>query len=146
MSPAEETRPAPPRPVLTPMLICDQAIREERTGKVSLIGIFDNILTTNFPMAHPGCAVYVKVTDAFGDYDLSLDLVRLDDLQMLGQGKVQAKVADRLSTAEWVFNLNMLVFERPGRYEFRLSANGQHVASKTFDVIRWNQPPRARFD
>lgn len=117
------------------MLICDQAIREEGTGKVSLIGIFENIQGANFPMAHTGLAVYIKVTDAHGEYDLSLDLVRLDDLQLLGQGKVHATADDRLSPAEWVFRLGVLGFERPGRYEFRLSANGQHVASKTFDVI-----------
>jgi hypothetical protein len=141
MSPAEGPRPAAPHPVLNAMLISDQAIREEHTGKVSLIGIFENIYSTAFPSAHPGCAVYVKVTDAFGDYDLSLDLVRVDDLQILGQGRVHATVGDRLNPAEWVFNLNGLIFERPGRYEFRLSANGQHVASKTFSVILSNQAP-----
>jgi hypothetical protein len=123
------------------MLICDQAIREEGTGKVSLIGIFENIHGANFPMAHLGLAVYAKVTDALGEYDVSLDLVRLDDFQLLGQGKAHATVTDRLSPAEFIFHLGFLGFERPGRYEFRLSANGQHVASKTFDVILLKEAP-----
>lgn len=143
MSLAESPRPRPPHPALNAMLICDQAIREEGTGKVSLIGIFENIRGANFPMAHTGLAVYIKVTDALGEYDLRLDLVRLDDLQLLGQGQVHATVTDRLSPAEWVFNLSVLVFERSGRYEFRLSANGQHMASKTFDVILPNEAPAA---
>jgi hypothetical protein len=128
------------------MLICDQAIREEVTGKVSLIGIFEKIQSANFPMAHLGLAVYAKVTDALGEYDLRLDLVRLDDLQLLGQGKALATVTDRLSPAEFVFNLGFLGFERPGRYEFRLSANGQHVASKTFDVIMLEKAPPVEGD
>ena len=108
---------------------------------MSLIGIFENIQGGKFPMAHLGLSVYAKVTDALGDYDLSLDLVRLDDLQLLGQGKAHATVTDRLSPVELVFRLGFLGFERPGRYEFRLLANGQHVASKTFDVVLWKQAP-----
>ena len=146
MSPAEGSRPAPPHPVLNAMLICDQAIREEGTGKVSLIGIFEKIQADKFPMAHLGLAVYAKVTDALGDYDVSLDLVRLDDLQLLGQGQAHATVADRLTPAEFVFHLGFLEFERPGRYEFRLSANGQHVAGKTFDVILLEQAPPVEGD
>jgi hypothetical protein len=35
--------PQPPPPVINALLICDVAIREEGTGKVSLIGIFEDI-------------------------------------------------------------------------------------------------------
>jgi len=52
------------------MLICDNAIREEGTGKVSLIGIFEQVRSDTFPFGLFSLAVYVKVTDAQGDYNL----------------------------------------------------------------------------
>ena len=122
------------------MLICDQAIREEGTGKVSLIGIFEHINVPALPAAHAGFSVYVKVIDAQGEYDLSLDLVRLEDLMVIGHGEVRAVVADRLVPTEFLFNLGGLLFERAGDYEFRLSANGRHLAGKNFRVILLNQP------
>jgi hypothetical protein len=122
------------------MLICDHAIREEGSGKISLIGIFEQINAASVPVPHPALSVYAKVTDAQGEYDLSLDLVRLEDLMVIGHGEAHATVADRLVPTELLFNLAWLLFERAGEYEFRLSANGRYVASKSFRVILWDQP------
>lgn len=37
---------------------------------------------------------------------------------------------------EIIFQLGALVFERPRRYEFRLSANDRSVAIKSFNVVQ----------
>lgn len=47
---------------------------------------------------------------------------------------VQAK--SRLETAEVIFRLSNLTFPAPGRYEFRLTANGRHIGSKSFGVAQ----------
>ena len=78
---SEQTGPSPedallPHPAYSAMLICDMAIREEGTGKVSLIGIFENVSATVFPARHPLLCVYCKLTDAQGDYAFRLELVR----------------------------------------------------------------------
>ncbi len=129
-----------PHPIFNAMLICDHAIREEGSGKISLIGIFEQIHVPSLPAGHASLSVYAKVTDAQGEYDLSLDLVRLEDLMVIGHGEAHATVANRLAPMEFLFNLAWLLFERAGEYEFRLSANGRYVASKSFRVILSNQP------
>jgi hypothetical protein len=53
-----ETGQVAPHPVFKAMLICDQAIREEGTGKTSLIGIFEQIGARRFPVRHSSLAVY----------------------------------------------------------------------------------------
>jgi hypothetical protein len=64
------------------MLVCDQAIREAETNKVSLVGIFDQIRGAEFPLAWARpTAVYARVTDAEGHYQMRLELVRLEDEQ-----------------------------------------------------------------
>jgi hypothetical protein len=123
-------------PSLNAMLVCDLTIREERTGKVSLIGVFENIAAPAFPTVHRALSVYVKLVDAEGEYDIRLELMRLDDATMVAEGRMQATFADRMAASELIFNLENLAFERPGRYEFRLHAGERFVAGKSFTVIQ----------
>jgi len=117
------------------MLLCDLTIREAVTGKISLIGVFENISAAAFPVVHRGLAVYAKLADAEGDYAIRLDLVRLDDGHVLAQGTLRATFGSRMTPGELVFNLENLGFERAGRYEFRLYADDRFVAAKSFTVL-----------
>ena len=89
------------------------------------------------PMRYLGqLFVYVRLTDAEGKYDMRLELVRLDDEQAIGRGEVEANIASRMGAHELTFMINRLVFEKPGRYEFRLFANGRHVGGAPLDVVQ----------
>ena len=125
------------------MLLCDLTIREHGSGKISLIGVFENISAPRFPVVHRALSVYAKLTDAEGDYVIRLELIRLEDSHVVAQGTLTATFADRMSPGELIFNLENLGLERPGRYEFRLSANDRFVASKTFTVMQAGATPTA---
>ena len=131
--------PERPHPSLNAMLLCDLTIREHGSGKISLIGVFENISAARFPVVHRALSVYAKLTDAEGDYTIRLELVRLEDSHVVAQGTLRATFADRMSPGELIFNLENLGLERPGRYEFRLYAEDRFVAGKTFTVIQSSQ-------
>lgn len=135
------TDPEPPHPTFNAMLICDNSIREEGTGKVSLIGIFAHIWSLKFPTVHPSLCVYVNLGDAQGKYHLRLELMRADDMRTIGRGEAEAEVGDRMKPAEIVFELAALAFEGPGRYEFVLYANERLVGRKSFDVLKLDARP-----
>ena len=118
------------------MLLCDLTIREHGTGKISLIGIFENISAARFPVVHRALAVYAKLADAEGDYTIRLELVRLEDSHVVAQGSLRATFTDRMAPGEMVFNLENLGLEQPGRYEFRLYADDRFVAGKSFTVLQ----------
>jgi hypothetical protein len=126
--------PAGPHPSLNAMLLCDHTIREQGTGKVSLIGIFESITSGRFPVVHRALSVYAKLTDAEGEYAIRLELVRLDDNHVVAQGTLRASFADRMTPGELIFALENLGLERAGRYEFRLFADDRFVAAKSFTV------------
>ncbi|HEX9420024.1 MAG TPA: hypothetical protein VGA81_13305 [Methylomirabilota bacterium] len=119
------------------MLLCDQAIREGGTNKVTLVGIFDRIWNTQFPFqwTRP-TAIYARVTDAEGEYDIRLELVRLDDEQTIGRFEGRATLAGRMESSELIFPIDTLAFERPGRYEFRLFANRRQVGGMALSVVQ----------
>jgi len=128
--------PERPHPSLNAMLLCDLTIREHGSGKISLIGVFENISSSRFPVVHRTLSVYAKLTDAEGDYTIRLELIRLEDSHVVAQGALKATFADRMAPGELIFNLENLGLERPGRYEFRLFAEERFVAAKTFTVIQ----------
>jgi len=128
--------PERPHPSLNAMLLCDLTIREHGSGKISLIGVFENISAARFPVVHRALSVYAKLTDAEGDYTIRLELVRLDDSQVVAQGALKATFPDRMTPGELIFNLENLGLERPGRYEFRLYAGDRFVAAKSFTVVQ----------
>lgn len=131
---------AAPHPVLNAMLVCDQAIREEGSAKVSLIGIFENVNAESFPVLHPSFAVYVKLVDAIGEYRISLLLLHLRTGKELGSGGATVDIPDRMQVAEFVFPLRNVIFPEAGVYEFRLFANDKYLGSKTFRVLSRSAP------
>jgi hypothetical protein len=135
------SEPKPPHPTFNAMLICDNTIREAGTLKVSLIGIFGAIWSPAFPMIHASLCVYANLGDAQGRYRFRLELLQADTMKVIGRGEGDVEIGDRMLPAEVVFQLRGLVFDRPGRYEFNLSANGTHVGHKSFDVLQLKQPP-----
>jgi hypothetical protein len=132
-----------PHPLLHAMLVCDVTIRDAATGKVSLVGIFETIQAFTFPVVHPALCVYVNLTDLLGQYTMRLDLTRIDDDVSQRLGEMTVTFTDPMQPAEVIFDLRDLVFERPGRYEFRLSANGRYVGGKPFTVVRAVASPPA---
>jgi hypothetical protein len=133
--------PRPPHPTFNAMLICDNTIREEGTGKISLIGIFGVVYSPAFPAVHPSLCVYLNIADALGRYRLRLDLMQADSMRVIGRGEGELEVTDRERPAEFVFQLLGLAFEGPGRYQFNLYANNELLGSKSFNVVLSKQPP-----
>ena len=55
-----------PTPIGLAIVVCDQIIEDKLTGKKSLIGIFNQIGTNNFPCRHPQMCVFVSLTEGRG--------------------------------------------------------------------------------
>jgi len=123
------------------MLICDNAIREEGSRKISLIGVFASILSSTFPAVHGSLCVYVNLGEAEGRYQLRLELLRADTMQVIGRGESSIEPSDRMEPTEIVFEMQGLLFEYPGRYEFVLHANNNFVGKKSFRVLKLGQQP-----
>lgn len=134
-----------PRPNVKAILICDQIIHEFGTNKKSLIGIFEDIHITAFPHTYPRIAVYVNLTDAHGKYVVELRLVNSADNTVIGSGQTpEVQIDNPLRTCEFALQIQNLIFRNPGVYEFQVSANGDLIATKAFNVkrVRIGPPPQ----
>ena len=131
-----------PRPEVKAFLLCDYVLHEAGSNKKSLIGIFEQVNSPRFPFRHGRMSVYANLADAHGSYELTLRLVRLQDGKILLEAKgMRVQVADPLQVSELGVNLEGIVFEEPGKYEFVLYANEQFLQSKPFRVMKQEAPP-----
>ncbi|MHC4820132.1 MAG: DUF6941 family protein [Planctomycetota bacterium] len=130
-----------PKPEVKAFLLCDYVLQEAGTHKKSLIGIFEQVNSATFPFRHGRISVYANLADAHGSYELMLRLVRLRDGKVLLEAKgLRISVSDPLSVAEVGGNLDGIVFEDEGKYEFAMYANDQFLQSKPFQVRKSDAP------
>jgi hypothetical protein len=134
-----------PTPKTNAMLICDYVITERGTNKKSLIGVFENIGATTFPCTHFALSVYIKLTDAQGDYRFRLELMDLQSDVLIGKSEMpeEVRVPSPLDAHELVFNLRGVRFMHAGKYEFRIFANDKIFGQKKLVVDQMPQNPPA---
>jgi len=125
------------KPSVQAFLVCDTVIIDSITGKKSIIGTFTHLWSPNFPCQHHQMGVYFCLTDAEGIYQFELRLVYLDKDQLVGKATLPPiEIKDRLEISDFGVNIPALVFPSPGRYEFRLFADGQFITQKDFNVLQ----------
>jgi hypothetical protein len=130
------------KPIIHAFLVCDTIIIDSVTGKKSIIGAFTHLWAKTFPCQHPQVGVYFSLTDAEGRYAFEIQLVYLDQDQIVGKGSLPPiDISNRLTTQDFGVNIPYLVFPGPGRYEFRLYADGHFITQKDFQVIQQESSP-----
>lgn len=128
--PTQRTDAMLPHPALKAILLCDRIIQEAETSKVTLVGILDRLTASEFPFDYVrGLELYVRVTDAAGEYTTRMEVVRVEDEQTIVEGDATMAMLDRTRSYEIRFDFPRVPFERPGQYEFRLFANGRFVGA-----------------
>lgn len=132
-----------PIPKANAMLICDYVITERGTNKKSLIGVFENIGAVTFPCTHFALSVYIKLTDAQGEYHFRLQLVDLQSDTVIGKSEMPegVRVPSPLDAHELVFNLRGVRFMHAGNYEFQIFANDRIFGQKKLVVEQMTAPP-----
>jgi len=123
-------------PSVLAILLCDWIIIEQGTEKKTLVGVFENLKSTGFPVVRP-MGFYARLTDLEGHYHFTLRIVRLngDKEDFMAGAEFNFKSDDRLGTLELALNLPAVPFTEPGRYEFQLSADGIYLGRAAMNVV-----------
>ena len=127
-------------PVLIALLVCDHVIVERETNKHSLIGTFNCFRFPRFPATTPSFSVYICFTNARGEYDIKLDVINLALDAPIATATTHLSLKDPLSDVELALRFPHVNFPHPGRYEFRLYANGHILGQRTVNVLSVEMP------
>lgn len=127
-NPSEEGLP----PIPMAFLLCDQVISDEATKKKTLVGVFDRIWVSKFPTEHKPVALYARLYDAEGEYDVRVEYVKLSDESVLARANGKLQVRDRRKPVEFALALSSIPIPEPGEYEFRLWIGNRYIQKVRF--------------
>jgi hypothetical protein len=119
------------------LVLCDN-IYQDPTGKRALVGLFNRIVASSFPVRHPLLSIYVSVTSLRPKSRLKLEIVRADQEEELiasAEGQAPAEAAASPTTVcDLMFRLQNVRFDKPGAYLIRVSGNDSVLMQRPFDV------------
>ncbi len=131
----QETRPISGLvPYLIAALVCDVAVQDPSTAKKNLIGIFDRINVSKFPTKHP-MTVYIKLTDAQGDYQMEIKYVQVSTGKVLAAARGEMHATNLLASSDLYIEFRGLPIPNEGRYEFQIWANSMFLGSTFIDAV-----------
>ncbi len=122
------------KPHLNFTLLCDD-IRQELGGKISLMGIFENIYATSFPAIHPRLAIMNEWAEGQGEFEATLRILSPDRKTILRESVTRLKLADaRFKHRDISIHLN-IEFREPGTYWIENYLDGILVNSIPLNVM-----------
>jgi hypothetical protein len=122
------------KPSLTFTLFCDD-VRQEMGGKISLMGIFENVYAGSFPAVHPRMATVNEWADGLGEFEATLRILSPDRKTVLRETVTRLKLVNaRFKHRDISIHLN-LEFKEPGTYWIENYLDGILVNSVPLNVL-----------
>ena len=125
----------PVKPEIVSFLIADMVIREAGTNKWSAIGIFDHILAANFPFVLPGLSLYIRLSDAEGEYKIRVEFCDDKDRVLAFHEGITLSIPSRLLNPDFGIKTRDLPLPTPGKYYFKLYFNGEFAKGFPLEVL-----------
>jgi hypothetical protein len=122
------------KPKLLFALLCDQII-EEKSGNLSIIGVFDNIDSPGYPAIHPRICVFTRWADVEGENTVGFKLLDPEKKNRLAQSgplKLIYKEGARFYNVYW--NLFGFRFEAPGEHWIEVLLDDEHIHYELLNV------------
>jgi len=130
-------------PSLKAAIICDQAIKDQATGKWTLVGIWDRITpgappSPKEPILHPQSGLYFYLVDCNpGRYSWEIELVHYGNIiEPILKIQGDFEVGGGMRSVEFAVNLRGLPIVHFGKHTFKLSIEGTEIAEKEFMVLQ----------
>lgn len=128
------------KPILLALVLCDFTIREAVTNKLSLIGTFNGLYSSNFPIVHPSLSVYIALTDGHGRVPCKLRMISSQN-ELVFDLPGHIDFGSPASVGEMVFQLQQIRFDTPGVYAIEFWAGGDLLGSRKLSAQRLETPP-----
>lgn len=107
-------------------VLCDYAMISG-DGKLSIIGIFDHIGVMQLPVQHPRFFIVAVLQGQASSNVVEMELVAPDGRSLTRQEITIDPNAIAAGSGNLIAEVTMLPFEAPGKYEFRVHADGEEL-------------------
>ncbi len=121
--------------------VCDEVIEDAKTGKKSLIGLFNRIVSARFPCVHPKLHVFVSITGGRGRRRAELRCVNQSTRAVLLSSRGEISFSNPNAVIDVNFLLTNVTFPEPGSYSFEFLCDGELVFDRLFTVQQARKGP-----
>lgn len=124
------------QPLGQSLIICDAIIEDVATHKKTLVGIFNGIGASSFPVKHKELCLYAAMSNGRGQTEVTI-LCRncLSDREML-RWRGPIEFPDPNATVEILFKFRDVPFDEPGLYAFELFCDDLPLLETRFKVTQ----------
>jgi hypothetical protein len=126
------------KPSLNFTIICDD-VRQEMGGKISLMGMFENIYSSKFPAVHPKLAIINEWADGKGEFNITMRILSCDKKAVLRETSSKIKLNDvNFRHRDVSIHLN-IDFKSPGIYWVENLLDGELINSIPLNVLHFKE-------
>jgi len=94
-------------------------------GKISILGMFDNINAKQFPATHPRMCIFVNWLGDEGTYKTTMRLIAPDGSEVIPVQKMEVRIPRSGNRTNMIAELNQIQLKSTGTYHFELCVEGQ---------------------
>ncbi len=128
------------KPSVVFTIICDD-VRQEVGGKVSLMGLFENIYAVKFPAVHPRLAVITEWSEGAGEFQIRTRLLSPDRKTVLRETTSKIMLNGVQSRHRDVSVHLNVEFKAAGTYWIENLLDGELVNSLPLRVVQVTEQP-----
>ena len=119
-----------PRPIALGLTLCDNAIVERETNKISLIGQIQRFQCKEFPAVVAPYWLAATLTGSMGTGMCRFELVDVGTLDSIKAFDRRIRLADRFRETQLLFRISHCTLPADGWYNWQLSVDGEIVAER----------------
>ena len=112
------------RPALLFSVLCDD-IRREDNGKFMLLGLFETIGASSFPVRHHILYVMNCWCSGVGTFHQQTRIIAPDNKKMVEDTETEFRLPNIKSKHRVIARFNNIYFENPGEYAVEVLLNGE---------------------
>lgn len=128
------------------LLVADHAYIDNLTGKLYVLGAFNNIGMKQFPGRHERMSLVIRIGAELGDSteERTLAVILMDEdadevLKLTLPFALPINPDGSRPYFDMVGELGNVIFPRPGRYVFRIYAEDNEIGSIPVDITQFGQ-------
>jgi hypothetical protein len=123
-----------PPPVVLAMLICDH-IHRDSSGKHFILGVFNKLNCSTFPITHPVMAIYLSLTEVQHRGTLRLRVIHVnEDRDPVYVTNAKFEAHDPVAVVEATFSIHNVTFSEPGSYRVQAFFNDEMIGERRLNV------------
>jgi len=124
------------KPLASGLLLCEQAVIEERTRNVTLVNCFSRRAVERFPSEMFPFVVFALLTNGLGEISLELVIQRLDTFDEVYQRIISFRLANPLQEAKLLLRVRDCSFPVAGVYQVALLVENEPLAQRRVRIAQ----------